>query len=128
MEGVNLTIEVLGTWFYEHPYCTDRDILLFLLLLTNVLSVNRFGQVRLLNVVPASTECFINWLLRLRFIHVETLTILIHLLNDGVQLLSGRVLTQHPHHLTQLLGADVAAAVRVKHVEGRLELWEGEGG
>ena len=28
---------MLGTWFYEHPYCTDSDIMLFLFLLTNVL-------------------------------------------------------------------------------------------
>ena len=27
---------VLGTWFYEHLYCTDGDIL-FIFLLTNVL-------------------------------------------------------------------------------------------
>ena len=29
---------MLCTWFYEHPYCTDSDIL-FLLLLTNLLIV-----------------------------------------------------------------------------------------
>ena len=40
---------MLGTWFYEHPYCTDRDIL-FLFLLTNVLIVRRFGLKGLLNV------------------------------------------------------------------------------
>ena len=42
-EWVNLVI--VSAWhyrFYEHPYCTDRDILLFLLL-TNVLIVSRFG-------------------------------------------------------------------------------------
>ena len=26
---------MLGTWFYEHPYFTDRDVLLFRFLLTN---------------------------------------------------------------------------------------------
>ena len=30
----------LGTWFYKHPYCTDSDILLFLFLLTNVLTIS----------------------------------------------------------------------------------------
>ena len=30
---------MLGTWFYEHPYCTHSGILLFLLILTNVLIV-----------------------------------------------------------------------------------------
>jgi hypothetical protein len=33
---------VLGTWFYEHLYCTDGDIL-FIFLLTNVLIVSHFG-------------------------------------------------------------------------------------
>ena len=32
----NLVIQP-SDWFYEHPYCTDRDILLFLYLLKNVL-------------------------------------------------------------------------------------------
>lgn len=49
------------------------------------------------------------------------LTIFIHLLNDGVQLLFGGRLAQHAHHCAQLLGADVSATVRVKHVEGGLE-------
>ena len=34
--GLTLQYLVLCTWFYEHPYCTDSNIL-FLLLLTNVL-------------------------------------------------------------------------------------------
>ena len=34
---------MFGTWFYEHPYCTNSDKLLFLFLLTNVLDVSRFG-------------------------------------------------------------------------------------
>lgn len=54
----------------------------------------------------------------------ERLTVLIDFLNDLIQLLSCRVLAQHPHHGTQLLGADVTAAVGVKHVEGRLEFWK----
>ena len=29
-EWVNQLAIVLGTWFYEHPHCTDSDILLFL--------------------------------------------------------------------------------------------------
>ena len=40
---VILVIVVLGTWFYEHSYCTSSDIFLFLFLLTNVLNVSRFG-------------------------------------------------------------------------------------
>ena len=32
---------MLCTWFYEHPYCTDSDIL-FHFLMTNVLIVSRF--------------------------------------------------------------------------------------
>ena len=32
----------VGTWLYEHPYCTDIDIVLFLNLLANVLIVSRF--------------------------------------------------------------------------------------
>ena len=39
----NSTLSVLGTWYYEDPYCTDSDILLFLFILTNVLIVSRFG-------------------------------------------------------------------------------------
>ena len=38
-----LHLLVLDTWLYEHPYCTDRDIVLFLFPLTNVLIVSRFG-------------------------------------------------------------------------------------
>ena len=34
---------VLGTCFYEHLYCTDSYVLLFLYLLTNVIIVNLFG-------------------------------------------------------------------------------------
>lgn len=51
------------------------------------------------------------------------LTILIDLLDDFIQLFSCRVLAQHPHHGTQLLGADVAATVGVEQVEGGFELW-----
>ena len=40
---------MLATWFYEHPYCNNRDILFFLFLLTNVLLVSRFGWNHLLN-------------------------------------------------------------------------------
>lgn len=52
------------------------------------------------------------------------LTVLIDLLDDLIQLLSCRVLAQHPHHGTQLLGADITATVGVKHVEGGLEFWK----
>lgn len=55
---------------------------------------------------------------------MHCLTVLIDLLDDLIQLLSCRVLAQHPHHGTQLLGADIAATVGVKHVEGGLELWK----
>ena len=41
---------MLCTCFYEQPNCTHNDIL-FLLLLTNVLIVNRFGWKRLLNAL-----------------------------------------------------------------------------
>lgn len=51
-----------------------------------------------------------------------SLTVLIDLLDDLIQLLSCWVLAQHPHHGTQLLGADITATVGVKHVEGGLEL------
>ena len=34
---VYYTLLLLCTWFYERPYCTDSEILLFLFLLTNVL-------------------------------------------------------------------------------------------
>ena len=40
--GLTQQLLVLGTWFYEHPYCTDSDIS-FLFLLTNVLIVSCFG-------------------------------------------------------------------------------------
>lgn len=52
----------------------------------------------------------------------KLLTILVHLLDDGIQLLFGGVLAQHPHHRAQLLGADVPTTVRIKHVEGSFEL------
>lgn len=55
---------------------------------------------------------------------MHCLTVLIDLLDDLIQLLSCRVLAQHPHHGTQLLGADIAATVGVKHVECGLELWK----
>ena len=55
-----------------------------------------------------------------------SLTVLIDLLDDLIQLLSCWVLAQHPHHGTQLLGADVTATVGVKHVEGGLELWRNQ--
>ena len=50
-EWVNLATIVFGTWFYEHPYCTDSHILLFFFFLTNVLHVSRFGEKCLLNVL-----------------------------------------------------------------------------
>lgn len=50
------------------------------------------------------------------------LTVLINLLDDLIQLLSGGVLAQHSHHGAQLLGADVATTVSVEHVEGGFEL------
>ena len=31
---------MLGTWFYEHPYLTDSNILLYPFFLTNVLIVS----------------------------------------------------------------------------------------
>ena len=37
---VHLTF--FSAWFYEHPYCTDDNIWLFLLLLTNI-QIYRFG-------------------------------------------------------------------------------------
>lgn len=55
---------------------------------------------------------------------MHRLTVLIDLLDDLIQLLSRRVLAQHPHHGTQLLGADITATVGVKHVECGLELWK----
>ena len=39
--GLTLQLSVRGTWFYEHPYGPDRDILF--LLLINVLIESRFG-------------------------------------------------------------------------------------
>lgn len=59
----------------------------------------------------------------LNTLYYPLLTILIDLLDDLIQLLSCRVLSQHPHHLTQLLGADITATVGVEHVKGGLELW-----
>lgn len=50
------------------------------------------------------------------------LTVLVHLLDDGVQLLFGGGLAQHPHHRAQLLDANVPATISVEHVEGSLEL------
>ena len=38
---------VLGTWFFEHLYCTNSDILLLLFLMTNVLIASHFGLKRL---------------------------------------------------------------------------------
>ena len=40
---------MLGTWSYEHPYCTDSDILWFIFLVTNVLIVSRCGSKRRLS-------------------------------------------------------------------------------
>ena len=52
---------------YEHPYCTDSDIL-FLILLTNVLFVSCFGWMRLLNapkckcrILNGRNTSTINW-------------------------------------------------------------------
>ena len=50
-EWVNLVIVSAWHLFYEHRYCTDSDLLLFLFLLTNVPIVSRFGQNRLLNAL-----------------------------------------------------------------------------
>ena len=47
---------MLGTWFYEHPNCTDSDNL-FLFLLTNVLIVRFFGLKRLLNALNLNVKC-----------------------------------------------------------------------
>lgn len=58
------------------------------------------------------------------FCVVTRLTIFIYFFNDSIQLLSGWVLTQHPHDGTQLLGADITATIGVEHVEGSLELFE----
>lgn len=51
------------------------------------------------------------------------LTILIDLLDDLIQLLSCWILAQHPHHGTQLLGADITATISVEQVKGGFELW-----
>lgn len=59
-------------------------------------------------------------------LHFSFLTVLIDLLDDLIQLLSCRVLAQHPHHGTQLLGADITATIGVEHVKGGLELWRNE--
>ena len=47
---------MLDTWFYEHLYFTDGDILLFLFHMTNVLSVSRFGQKRLRNALNVNVN------------------------------------------------------------------------
>lgn len=36
------------------------------------------------------------------------ITIFIHLVNHLLELICGGILTQHPHHLAQLFGADTA--------------------
>ena len=41
-EWLNLAIISVGTWFYEHPYCTESEIL-FNFLMTNVITVSPFG-------------------------------------------------------------------------------------
>ena len=46
---------MLCTCFFEHPYCTDSDIL-FLFLLTNVLIVSRFGKKPLLNALNVNVN------------------------------------------------------------------------
>ena len=56
-EWVNL-VTVSACWFCEHPYRTDRGILLFLFLLTNVLIVNRFGLKRLPNALKVTIALF----------------------------------------------------------------------
>ncbi len=58
------------------------------------------------------------------FWDMTQLTIFIYFYNDGIQFLSGWILTQHPHDGTQLLGADITATVGVEHVEGSLELFD----
>ena len=40
---------LVGTWFYEHPYCTDSDIVS--LFRTNALLASRFGLKCLLNTL-----------------------------------------------------------------------------
>ena len=49
--------KVLSYWclLYEHPYCTDSDILLFLLP-TNVLIVRHFGSKRRPNVLNVNVN------------------------------------------------------------------------
>ena len=46
----NKNTGMVCTWFYEHPYCTNDDIL-FHLLRTNVLIVSLFGLKRLINAL-----------------------------------------------------------------------------
>ena len=41
-ECPNDNLTIVSAWFYEHPHCTDSDIL-FLFILTNVLTVSCFG-------------------------------------------------------------------------------------
>ena len=55
-DGSTQQLLMLGTWFYEYPYCTDSDILLFLFLLTNVLIVSRFGKKCLLNTLNLNVK------------------------------------------------------------------------
>ena len=51
---------MLGTWFYEHPHCTHRDILLFLFLKNNVLIVRRSGSKRRLNALIVNVSINVN--------------------------------------------------------------------
>jgi hypothetical protein len=53
-EWVNLVI--VSAWFYEHPHCTDSDILLFFFLLTNVRILSRFGYRPLLNALRVNVN------------------------------------------------------------------------
>ena len=45
-----LNLAIVSAWFYEHPYCTNSDIL-FRFLLTKVLIVSRFGYKRLVTAL-----------------------------------------------------------------------------
>ena len=43
VHGERVNLVMVSAWLYEPPYCTDSGILLFLLLVTIVLIVSRFG-------------------------------------------------------------------------------------
>ena len=68
------------TWFYEHPYCTDSHLLLFLFLLTNVLIVSHIKKrLKALNALNVNVNVSP---VRLQVIHVRCYThFLIRVLN-----------------------------------------------